>query len=100
MISPGCANCAWATGAFFTGCIIERGSYASIEFSTDPKHTATCKLLARSRAGGKGIFKRQERSAPRRVDNRRQARCHVCENFTCKAPVTDAKALHELLVAR
>ena len=29
-----------------------------------------------------------------------KAAAYVCENFTCKAPVTDPKALRDLLTAR
>ena len=47
----GYVDCAWATGGFFTGSIIQRKLCASIEFSTDPRSIAICEKHSEMKGG-------------------------------------------------
>jgi uncharacterized protein YyaL (SSP411 family) len=59
----------------------------------------TILLLADEGEGRKFLGEKLEAiRAMKKVDGK--AAAYVCENFTCKAPVTDAKALRELLSSR
>jgi uncharacterized protein YyaL (SSP411 family) len=56
-------------------------------------------ILADGGSGQKFFAEKNEAiAAMSPVDGKPAA--YVCENFTCKAPVTDPKALHDLLAAR
>ena len=56
----------------------------------------TILLLADGSEGQKYLGEKNEAVRAMKMVDRKPA-AYVCENFTCKAPVTDAKALGELL---